>query len=255
MPLNSYCFPNIMSPRFKGSTSSSSASPLHPPSPPPLLQPCLSPYIASAVSSFFLTRFAPACWAMHRPSHTTPRSWGGAGTCNLPPTTGGGTNGSNQPKDPHSTSNLNCNPSGKTVQNSNTVTFSTTKSYNQNTCDVTFRRYGRRPPILPHLVFCLIFLLFLVLGGGLVAMVEGASAASSVDSGHPPAATETDEYKRDFDEFDANKDGMIDAYELRLALQTDSVSPSELYPFFLSVDKDSSGSISETEYMEYALTM
>eukprot|EP00922_Rhytidocystis_sp_ex-Travisia-forbesii_P005669 GHVS01008240.1.p1 GENE.GHVS01008240.1~~GHVS01008240.1.p1 ORF type:complete len:224 (-),score=78.50 GHVS01008240.1:196-867(-) len=71
--------------------------------------------------------------------------------------------------------------------------------------------------------------------------------------GHTVSAEEFDDYKRDFVEFDLNADGLIDAQELRAAFQQDKVEPAELYQFFMDVDSDSSGTVTETEYLEYAI--
>eukprot|EP00922_Rhytidocystis_sp_ex-Travisia-forbesii_P043463 GHVS01064807.1.p1 GENE.GHVS01064807.1~~GHVS01064807.1.p1 ORF type:complete len:181 (+),score=36.94 GHVS01064807.1:376-918(+) len=71
--------------------------------------------------------------------------------------------------------------------------------------------------------------------------------------GHAVSAEEFEDYKRDFVEFDLNHDGLIDAFELRAAFQQDKVEPEELYQFFMDVDTDSSGTVTEIEYMEYAM--
>eukprot|EP00922_Rhytidocystis_sp_ex-Travisia-forbesii_P043464 GHVS01064808.1.p1 GENE.GHVS01064808.1~~GHVS01064808.1.p1 ORF type:complete len:183 (+),score=29.35 GHVS01064808.1:720-1268(+) len=71
--------------------------------------------------------------------------------------------------------------------------------------------------------------------------------------GHAVSAEEFEDYKRDFVEFDLNHDGLIDAFELRAAFEQDKVEPEELYQFFMDVDTDSSGTVTEIEYMEYAM--
>mmetsp|Transcript_16693 Transcript_16693/g.35122 ORF Transcript_16693/g.35122 Transcript_16693/m.35122 type:complete len:86 (+) Transcript_16693:53-310(+) len=67
------------------------------------------------------------------------------------------------------------------------------------------------------------------------------------------AATE-DDYKRDFAEFDHNKDGQIDFQELRLQVKGE-LDATHLRRLVMDMDKDQSGAISMEEYVAYALTL
>eukprot|EP00922_Rhytidocystis_sp_ex-Travisia-forbesii_P034258 GHVS01050880.1.p1 GENE.GHVS01050880.1~~GHVS01050880.1.p1 ORF type:complete len:179 (+),score=45.39 GHVS01050880.1:424-960(+) len=89
-----------------------------------------------------------------------------------------------------------------------------------------------------------------VVGGG---EGKGQAAGGGSSVGHSVTPEEFDDYKRDFMEFDLNRDGLIDAHELRAAFQQDKVEAEELYQFFMDVDTDSSGTVTEMEYLEYAL--
>mmetsp|Transcript_106277 Transcript_106277/g.307616 ORF Transcript_106277/g.307616 Transcript_106277/m.307616 type:complete len:107 (-) Transcript_106277:58-378(-) len=66
-----------------------------------------------------------------------------------------------------------------------------------------------------------------------------------------PKATE---FERDFLNFDQNRDGQIDAQELRLQFRAE-LTPLELHRFFVDADADRSGTISLAEYIEYAATL
>ncbi len=56
--------------------------------------------------------------------------------------------------------------------------------------------------------------------------------------------------KRDFREFDRNKDGQIDALEIYARFGT-QVNPLDLFYFFTNADKDASGTVSYPEYVSY----
>ncbi|KAF7457497.1 putative centrin [Cryptosporidium felis] len=58
--------------------------------------------------------------------------------------------------------------------------------------------------------------------------------------------------EKEFLEFDLNKDGLIDAQEIR-TVRT-SVTLQELHQFFWEIDTDSSGTISLTEYSVFVTT-
>ena len=54
---------------------------------------------------------------------------------------------------------------------------------------------------------------------------------------------------KDFQEFDTNKDGYIDAYEVK-KLFSDQLKIEDLSAFFIACDKDEDGLISRDEYLE-----
>merc|ERR1711918_49761 len=62
------------------------------------------------------------------------------------------------------------------------------------------------------------------------------------------------EYKQDFLDFDLNKDNQIDAQEVRSQFKGD-LDPKELHQFFIDVDKDSTGTVTLKEYIDYAITL
>merc|ERR1712032_464790 len=70
----------------------------------------------------------------------------------------------------------------------------------------------------------------------------------------PPTETELSEYKQDFLDFDLDKDNQIDAQEVRSQFKGD-LDPRELHQFFIDVDKDSSGTVTLKEYVDYAVTL
>eukprot|EP00744_Colponema_vietnamica_P023351 GILI01033758.1.p1 GENE.GILI01033758.1~~GILI01033758.1.p1 ORF type:complete len:111 (+),score=34.35 GILI01033758.1:41-373(+) len=76
-----------------------------------------------------------------------------------------------------------------------------------------------------------------------------------VDGKHNPnhkhSESEVAEHKDDFDSFDVNKDGIVDAQEVRKSVP--SISQEELAEFFSIADKDGSGSIDFDEYLHAAL--
>eukprot|EP00921_Rhytidocystis_pertsovi_P016857 GHVQ01026535.1.p1 GENE.GHVQ01026535.1~~GHVQ01026535.1.p1 ORF type:complete len:183 (-),score=40.91 GHVQ01026535.1:210-758(-) len=93
--------------------------------------------------------------------------------------------------------------------------------------------------------------------------VDPPVAPPPVYTGTPPSSRgvgktvqpeEMEDYKRDFLEFDLNKDGLIDAYELRMSFQNDKVDHEELFQFFMDVDSDDTGTVTEEEYLDYALS-
>merc|ERR1712196_99931 len=89
------------------------------------------------------------------------------------------------------------------------------------------------------------FSLFLMLLVGVVAEEKEAKK---------PTDSELAEYKRDFIDFDLNKDNQIDAQEVRSQFKGD-LDPKELHQFFIDVDKDSSGTVTLQEYIDYAVTL
>eukprot|EP00743_Colponemidia_sp_Colp-15_P010486 GILK01011550.1.p1 GENE.GILK01011550.1~~GILK01011550.1.p1 ORF type:complete len:113 (-),score=22.10 GILK01011550.1:193-531(-) len=68
---------------------------------------------------------------------------------------------------------------------------------------------------------------------------------------HKHTKGEEDEHRTDFDQFDSNKDGLIDAQEVRVAIP--SIPQEELAEFFSIADKDQSGSVDFPEYLSAAL--
>eukprot|EP00434_Breviolum_minutum_P017493 symbB.v1.2.015439.t1/scaffold1121.1/size137196/7 len=62
------------------------------------------------------------------------------------------------------------------------------------------------------------------------------------------------EYKRDFVEFDINKDNQIDFQEFRLHVRGE-LDEVHLRRLLVDMDKDQSGTISMDEYLSYALSM
>jgi hypothetical protein len=56
--------------------------------------------------------------------------------------------------------------------------------------------------------------------------------------------------RRDFDEFDANKDQQLDAYEVAGRFGG-KINPIDLFYFFTQADKDLSGTVSFPEYEAY----
>ena len=56
--------------------------------------------------------------------------------------------------------------------------------------------------------------------------------------------------RRDFDEFDHNKDGQIDALEITARFGA-QVNPIDMFYFFSHADKDASGTVSYPEYLDY----
>mmetsp|Transcript_62887 Transcript_62887/g.149920 ORF Transcript_62887/g.149920 Transcript_62887/m.149920 type:complete len:103 (-) Transcript_62887:59-367(-) len=69
-----------------------------------------------------------------------------------------------------------------------------------------------------------------------------------------PTEQEMSEYRQDFLDFDTNKDGQIDAQEVRTQFKGD-LDPKELHQFFIDVDKDSTGTVTMQEYINYAVTL
>ncbi|CAK0811894.1 unnamed protein product [Prorocentrum cordatum] len=59
------------------------------------------------------------------------------------------------------------------------------------------------------------------------------------------------EYKQDFVDVDFNRDGVMDAQEVRAHFKG-GIALDELYSFFVDCDKDNSGTISLQEYVDYA---
>eukprot|EP00933_Yihiella_yeosuensis_P069012 TRINITY_DN75113_c0_g1_i2.p1 TRINITY_DN75113_c0_g1~~TRINITY_DN75113_c0_g1_i2.p1 ORF type:complete len:107 (-),score=31.75 TRINITY_DN75113_c0_g1_i2:80-400(-) len=62
------------------------------------------------------------------------------------------------------------------------------------------------------------------------------------------------EFKQDFLDFDSNKDGEIDAQEVRAQFKGD-LEVKELHQFFIDVDKDKSGTLTLEEYVTYATSL
>merc|ERR1719217_510123 len=60
-------------------------------------------------------------------------------------------------------------------------------------------------------------------------------------------------FQKDFLTLDTNKDELLDMQEMRMKF-TSSLSPKELYVFFIDVDKDDSGTLTLKEYIDYAAT-
>mmetsp|Transcript_74947 Transcript_74947/g.139856 ORF Transcript_74947/g.139856 Transcript_74947/m.139856 type:complete len:102 (+) Transcript_74947:90-395(+) len=81
-----------------------------------------------------------------------------------------------------------------------------------------------------------------------------ATSASAAASERKPTEQELAEYKQDFLDFDANSDGQIDAQEVRKQFKGD-LDPKELHQFFIDVDKDSTGTVTMQEYIDYAVTL
>jgi hypothetical protein len=54
--------------------------------------------------------------------------------------------------------------------------------------------------------------------------------------------------KAQFKRYDVNGDGLLDAAEIRFAFHN-KIDPATIFQFFLRVDKDQSGTMSETEYL------
>eukprot|EP00401_Gymnodinium_catenatum_P012298 CAMPEP_0117528760 /NCGR_PEP_ID=MMETSP0784-20121206/37483_1 /TAXON_ID=39447 /ORGANISM="" /LENGTH=104 /DNA_ID=CAMNT_0005325061 /DNA_START=70 /DNA_END=384 /DNA_ORIENTATION=- len=69
-----------------------------------------------------------------------------------------------------------------------------------------------------------------------------------------PTDAEVAEYKQDFVDFDLNKDNKIDAQEVRSQFKGD-LDPTELHQFFIDADKDSTGTVTLEEYIDYAATL
>merc|ERR550514_100966 len=89
---------------------------------------------------------------------------------------------------------------------------------------------------------------------------EESSSSTTVDPKEPtlPANTpkpvtnaQLQEFKQDFVDVDFNKDEVMDAQEVRAHFKG-SIGALELYQFFLDCDKDSTGSITLQEYIDYA---
>ena len=59
-----------------------------------------------------------------------------------------------------------------------------------------------------------------------------------------------DSAKRDFNEFDVNKDGQLDPLEIRTRFKG-YLNERDLFYFFDSSDKDHSGTVSWHEYLQY----
>merc|ERR1712084_144137 len=100
--------------------------------------------------------------------------------------------------------------------------------------------------------------LWLLLGCALVSYAADAAADAAASAGTKPAKTPSEselaEYKQDFIDFDLNKDNQIDAQEVRSQFKGD-LDPRELHQFFIDVDKDSSGTVTLKEYIDYAVTL
>uniref|UniRef100_A0A0G4HZG9 EF-hand domain-containing protein n=1 Tax=Chromera velia CCMP2878 TaxID=1169474 RepID=A0A0G4HZG9_9ALVE len=79
---------------------------------------------------------------------------------------------------------------------------------------------------------------------------EDDDAALGVGRDMTPEQIE--EFKTDFINFDYNKDGFVDAQEVRQGFQHE-LSDEDLYEFFLDADVDLSGTVSMEEYLDHAI--
>mmetsp|Transcript_21182 Transcript_21182/g.54127 ORF Transcript_21182/g.54127 Transcript_21182/m.54127 type:complete len:107 (-) Transcript_21182:26-346(-) len=79
-------------------------------------------------------------------------------------------------------------------------------------------------------------------------------ATTAEDTKKVPTTDELAEYKQDFLDFDLNKDDQIDGQEVRQQFKGD-LDPKELHQFFIDVDKDSTGTVTLKEYVDYAATL
>merc|ERR1719428_644338 len=102
---------------------------------------------------------------------------------------------------------------------------------------------------------------FLLMGSALVLYFQQAAAGDAeaaveqADAAKKePGEQELAEYKQDFLDFDLNKDNQIDAQEVRSQFKGD-LDPKELHQFFIDVDKDSTGTVTLAEYIDYAVTL
>merc|ERR1712061_110019 len=87
-----------------------------------------------------------------------------------------------------------------------------------------------------------------------LAFVSLVVCAMADKAAKKPSESELAEYKQDFIDFDLNKDNQIDAQEVRSQFKGD-LDPKELHQFFIDVDKDSSGTVTLQEYIDYAVTL
>eukprot|EP00931_Biecheleriopsis_adriatica_P010569 TRINITY_DN111643_c0_g1_i1.p1 TRINITY_DN111643_c0_g1~~TRINITY_DN111643_c0_g1_i1.p1 ORF type:complete len:127 (+),score=15.97 TRINITY_DN111643_c0_g1_i1:56-382(+) len=62
------------------------------------------------------------------------------------------------------------------------------------------------------------------------------------------------DFRRDFNEFDLNQDGVIDVQELRVQM-TQELDQNHLRRLIIDMDQDQSGLISVEEYIAYAITL
>ncbi|KAF4662393.1 hypothetical protein FOZ61_002531 [Perkinsus olseni] len=74
------------------------------------------------------------------------------------------------------------------------------------------------------------------------------TAAFDDDDDH----ADTSEYEKDFDEFDQDGDGLIDAQEIR-SVYTGTLRPQDLDAFVRKVDVNQDGLITYPEYIDYAM--
>eukprot|EP01070_Trichotokara_eunicae_P005228 Trichotokara_eunicae@DN4408_c0_g1_i1.p2 len=90
--------------------------------------------------------------------------------------------------------------------------------------------------------------------------VTGALAVGNSAGGAPPKVVppnvgrrlsdqEIAEADEDFAEFDQNKDGLIDAHEVRQQKDPEA----DIFAFFREVDTDDSGTVSRLEYYRYLM--
>merc|ERR1719188_1148501 len=106
------------------------------------------------------------------------------------------------------------------------------------------RRLCLAAPLLAALCLCQ-----QAAAGEAEAAVENAESSKK-----EPGEQELAEYKQDFLDFDLNKDNQIDAQEVRSQFKGD-LDPKELHQFFIDVDKDSTGTVTLQEYIDYAITL
>mmetsp|Transcript_36652 Transcript_36652/g.80319 ORF Transcript_36652/g.80319 Transcript_36652/m.80319 type:complete len:113 (+) Transcript_36652:104-442(+) len=111
---------------------------------------------------------------------------------------------------------------------------------------------------MPRLPWLLAFLAAIFLEVASAADAPAPPVKKPSDGGDKaagePSESELAEYKQDFLDFDLNKDNQIDAQEVRSQFKGD-LDPKELHQFFIDVDKDSTGTVTLKEYIDYAVTL
>ena len=94
------------------------------------------------------------------------------------------------------------------------------------------------------------FLVFTLLLAACVG-IASAHAGHVVDGQHNPdykhTKEEEEEHRKDFNSFDVNNDGNIDAFEVRAGIP--DIEQQELTTFFLVADKNEDGLVNFDEYL------
>ncbi len=104
---------------------------------------------------------------------------------------------------------------------------------------------------------------------GLVALVAAVGAAANTQdpeefdldkflkeefneepAGESRRVVSEESARRDFDEFDINRDGQLDPHEIR-SVFVGTLSAADVFTFYETTDKDHSGTVSWPEYLEY----